>query len=290
VPTKVKIDFIVPGFSKCGTTTLCSLLDLHPDVYIPPIKEPWYFSHKNFETQHECFDQHYAAASEGQLKCDGSTDYTGYLCEEVAAQRIFENNPDCRFIFIARSPAARIESSYREMHHSGITFGLNTPYSLGENLRLFPQMVQDTLYWERITTYRQKFGDDAILVVFLEDLKSDRKGILSECLAHIGLDSARFPGGDPVSLNVGEEKLYDTRLFRFLRTNRFTGPHLAKLAGARQDQIFAPLRLRRPFGKKTLRWDKYSLDVFREEIVPDSVKFLEFYGKPASFWGLDNVA
>ncbi|MEZ5571609.1 MAG: sulfotransferase [Halioglobus sp.] len=289
MPTKVKIDFIVPGFSKCGTTTLCALLDLHPDIYIPPIKEPWYFSHKKFETQHACYDEHYEAAAEGQLKGDGSTDYTGYLREEVAAQRIYENNPNCRFIFIARSPAARIESSYREMHHSGVTFGLNAPYSLGENLRLFPQMVQDTLYWERISTYRQLFGDEAILVVFLEDLKSDWKNVLSKCLAHLGLDMEKFPGGQPVSLNAGEKKLYDTLLFRFLRTNRFTGPRLAKLAGAEQDRIFAPLRLRRSFGKKGLRWDKYSLDVFKEEIVPDSLKFLEFYGKPASFWGLDKV-
>lgn len=285
--TKVKIDFMVPGFSKCGTTTLCALLDLHPDIYIPPIKEPWYFSHKNFETQHESFDSHYAAASEGQLKCDGSTDYTGYLCEQVAAQRIFENNPDCRFIFIARNPAARIESSYREMHHSGVTFGLNAPYSLSENLKLFPQMVQDTLYWERIATYRKTFGDDAILVVFLEDLKSDWQQTLSECLAHIGLDSARFPAGHSVSLNTGEQKLYDSRLLRLLRTTQFTGLPLAKLEPARQDAIFVPLRLRRSFGKKTLKWDQYSLNVFREKIAPDSVKFLEFYGKTASFWGLE---
>jgi hypothetical protein len=31
VPARVKIDFVVPGFSKCGTTTLCALLDLYPE-------------------------------------------------------------------------------------------------------------------------------------------------------------------------------------------------------------------------------------------------------------------
>jgi hypothetical protein len=265
------------------------LLDLHPDIYIPPIKEPWYFSHKKFDTQHEHYDEHYEGALEGQLKGDGSTDYTGYLREDIATKRIHENNPDCRFIFIARDPRSRIESSYREMHHSGVTFGLNAPYSLGENLRLFPQMVQDTLYWERINKYRQQFGDEAILVVFLEDLKSDRSRILSQCLSHIGLDMAKIPDTQSTSLNAGEEKLYDTLLYRFLRTNRFTGPRLAKLQGFEQDRIFAPLRLRRSFGKKPVRWDQYSIDVFRQEIVPDSLKFLDFYGKSASFWNLDNI-
>ena len=71
MPTKVKIDFIVPGFSKCGTTTLCALLDLHPRVFIPEIKEPWYFSHPEFETQHEHYDEHYQDAREGQLLASG---------------------------------------------------------------------------------------------------------------------------------------------------------------------------------------------------------------------------
>jgi len=287
VGTSVKIDFIVPGFSKCGTTTLCALLELHPDVYIPPIKEPWYFSHKRFETQHVCYDQHYAAAKPGQLKGDGSTDYTGYLREKIAAERILENNPDVRFIFIARNPKARIESSYREMHHSGITFGLNTPFGLSNCLNEYPQMVEDTLFWKRINTYRDLFGDDSILVVFLEDLKADRDTILRQCFDHIGLDMQRISLTDSVQLNAGEKKLYDTRFFRFLRTNPITGPQVAKLTGPEQDRIFGPIGLRREFGNTPMEWDDYSLEVFRREIVPDSLEFLKFYGKSASFWGLE---
>ena len=31
----MRVDFIVPGFSKCGTTTLCFLLNQHPDIFLP---------------------------------------------------------------------------------------------------------------------------------------------------------------------------------------------------------------------------------------------------------------
>lgn len=290
MPTRVKIDFVVPGFSKCGTTTLCALLDLHPRVFIPAIKEPWYFSHDAFETQHECYDGHYADAKDGQLKGDGSTDYTGYLRETISAKRIFDNNPDCRFIFIARNPRSRIESSYREMHHSGVNFGLNAPYALGDCLRVFPQMIQDTLFWERISTYRDVFGDDAILVVFLEELKADQNRVLTKCFEHIGLSIKDMPDYGAINLNDGSRKLYDSRLFRFLRSNRFTGLKLAKIAGERQDQIFSPLGLRRAFGKKPLRWDKHALDVFDSEIAPDCLQFLEHYGKQPGFWNLDTPA
>jgi hypothetical protein len=287
VPTGVKVDFIVPGFSKCGTTTLCALLDLHPGVFIPGIKEPWYFSHDDFETQHECYDDHYADAGDGQLKGDGSTDYTGYMREKISAQRIFENNPDCRFIFIARNPRSRIESSYREMHHSGVNFGLNAPYALGDCLRVFPQMIQDTLFWERLCTYRDMFGDDAILVVFLEELKADRNKVLTECFKHIGLSMADLPDTGTIRLNAGAKKLYDSRLFRFLRSNRFTGMKLAKIGGERQDRIFSRLGLRRAFGKKPLPWDKHALKVFDDQIAPDCKRFLEYCGKHPSFWNLD---
>lgn len=289
MPTSVKIDFIVPGFSKCGTTTLCALLDLHPGIYIPPIKEPWYFSHPEFETQHECYDEHYEAAIEGQLKGDGSTDYTGYLREDISIERIYENNPEARFIFIARDPRARIESSYREMHHSGVNFGLNAPYALSECLAMFPQMIHDSLFWERIRKYIGRFGDESILVVFLEELKTDQRGVLSRCLAHIGLDIADLPDTGSISLNAGERKLYDSKLFRYIRSKPFTGFKLARIPGPTQDRIFAPLGLRKAFGKKPLEWDQGSLDQFYSEIAPDSVKFLEYCGKPASFWGLEDV-
>lgn len=286
MPTKVKIDFVVPGFSKCGSTTLCALLDLHPDIYIPPIKEPWYFSREDFETQHAHYDGHYAAALENQLKGDGSVEYSGYLSEDIAAERIYQNNPTCRFLFIARDPKARIESSFREMHHSGVQFGLDAPYELSECLRTFPQMTQDTLYWKRISKFRDQFGDEAISVVFLEELIANQQATLEQCFRHLGVGADRFPGASGLNLNAGEAKLYDTRLLRRIRNTQVIGPQLAKIGPSRQDKLLAPLKLRKPFGRKSVNWDAGSLDCFQRDIAADSVSFLEFYGKSAEFWNL----
>ncbi len=286
MPTKVKIDFVVPGFSKCGSTTLCALLDLHPDIYIPPIKEPWYFSREDFETQHAHYDGHYAAALENQLKGDGSVEYSGYLSEDIAAERIYQNNPTCRFLFIARDPKARIESSFREMHHSGVQFGLDAPYELSECLRTFPQMTQDTLYWKRISKFRDQFGDEAISVVFLEELIANQQATLEQCFRHLGVGADRFPGASGLNLNAGEAKLYDTRLLRRIRNTQVIGPQLAKIGPSSQDKLLAPLKLRKPFGRKSVNWDAGSLDCFQRDIAADSVSFLEFYGKSAEFWNL----
>lgn len=36
-------DFCVVGAMKSGTTTLCAILDEHPDIYISKPKEPLFF-------------------------------------------------------------------------------------------------------------------------------------------------------------------------------------------------------------------------------------------------------
>ena len=182
-----RIDFLVPGFSKCGTTTLCALLDAHPDIFIPQIKEPWYFSSEDFENQHQHYDLHFAQAKDNQLKGEGSVSYSGAGHEDISVERIHANNPYCRFVFIARNPRHRIESSYREMHNSGVQYGLNAPYRLSECLEVFPQMINDSLYWQRIRKFRDKFGEESILVVFLEDLKENAKDTLEQCFFAFGI-------------------------------------------------------------------------------------------------------
>ena len=61
----IKIDFLVPGFSKCGTTTLCALLAQHPAIYIPELKEPWYFSSTDFPRQQAEYIRHFSPALPG---------------------------------------------------------------------------------------------------------------------------------------------------------------------------------------------------------------------------------
>lgn len=277
-----KIDFLVPGFSKCGTTTLCALLAQHPGIYIPELKEPWHFSAEDFPRRRDGYDKHFVPALPGQLLGEGSVSYSGYERGEISAARIHDNNPDCRFIFIARHPLRRIESSFREMHHSGVKFGLNAPYSLADNLKMFPQMINDSMFFDRISTYVRGFGPESILVVFLEDLKQQPQQELERCFRHLGVDP-QFQVEEAMQLNTGSSKLYDTRLLRYIRSKPWSGFKLSRLSPEEQDKLLKPLGLRRTF-KKPVQWDDWSLRHVREKVMPDSLKFLEAYGKPADFW------
>jgi hypothetical protein len=280
----IQIDFLVPGFSKCGTTTLCALLDQHPGLFIPGIKEPWFFSAYHFEERKEEYCQFFAPANEGQLLGEGSVSYSGYKTEKISIERIRENNPDCRFIFIARNPVKRIESSYREMHHSGVKFALNAPYVLSDNFEMFPQMIQDSRYFERIGKYLDAFGEESLIVLFLEDLRDNAQAELGRCFRHLGLDDS-FEVDAGIQLNAGETKLYDTKLLRYFRTRAWSGFRLARYPQEVQDKWLQPLGLRRPF-RRPISWDARARSVVEEQVFPDARSFLEKFGKSTDFWDL----
>ena len=281
----VKIDFLVPGFSKCGSTTLCALIAQHPELFIPEIDEPWYFSALRYAERAEEYNALFDRARPGQKLGEGSVTYSGFRTEDVSIRRIHEHNPDCRFIFIARNPLKRIESSFREMHHSGVQFGIDAPYSLSACMELLPEIVNDSCFFERINKYVEAFGESALLVLFLEDLVRAPEPALRNSFAHLGVDPD-FPVETGLHLNQGSAKLYDTRLLRRIRNWPPTGMRLAKIHPFAQDRFLRPLGLRRAFGKKPVDWDPEARRQVNERVIPDAKRFLEAFGKPADFWKL----
>ena len=280
----ITVDFLVPGFSKCGTTSLCALLAQHPQLYLPELKEPWYFSSKHYVPRAPGYARHFAAARPGQLLGEGSQSYSTYEDEAVSIARIREHNPRCRFIFLARNPLRRIESSYREMHHSGVMFGVNAPFDLAGCLERFPQMIRDSMFYQRICGYLEAFGPQSVLVLFLEDLRQDPQREMEKCFRHLGVDSG-FTVRPLPPLNEGGSKLYDTAGLRRLRATPWLAPLLNRFTREQQDRLFRPVGLRRAFAGP-VQWDECSLAMVRQSVVPDARRFLRYFGKPEDFWQL----
>jgi hypothetical protein len=279
----VDLKFIVPGFSKCGTTTLCFLLNQHPDIFIPEEKEPWYFSSPRYADKHQEYIEYFKDSKPGQSLGEGSTAYSGYKTEKPSITRISEYCPNCRFIFIARDPIRRIESSYREMHHSGALYGVNTAYKLSDTMKQIPQMIEDTLYRDRIIRYRETFGEESILVLFLEELETDLHNQLKRCFRHIGVDESFEIANTTTRLNTGESKLYDTKLLRYLRNHKTIGPRIAKIGLQEQDKLFRKCGLRIPFTKSVV-WDSEAISEVTKKVLPNTQEFLALYGKSKDFW------
>jgi hypothetical protein len=280
----MRIDFFVAGFSKCGTTTLCAILGEHPGIFVPEEKEPNFFAH-SFDHGWDWYAKFFAGARQGQRLGEGSTFYSSGEYAEIACRRIVEHFPEARFIFIARNPIKRLESSYRELHHSGATYAVNAPYSIGQALRECPAMIDDTLYWQRLSSYRKYVPDDRILPMLLEDFQRQPAVELARCFKFLGVDpSVRIENLDR-RLNPGAAKLYDSRLMRFIRTHGWTTRLWNRLSEPRRAQLTKALGLRKPF-KGPVQWDAETRAWLIEQIGDDARRFLAHCGKPVDYWEL----
>ncbi|SIS13219.1 Sulfotransferase domain-containing protein [Aquipseudomonas alcaligenes] len=279
----MKIDFMVPGISKCGTTTLCYLLGEHPQLFIPAIKEPHHFNRGDMAENRASYEALFREAQAGQLLGEGSQMYSADEFGELVSARLALENPQMKLIFCVRNPLKRIESSYREFHHSGPHYAVNAPFGIDNAITELRALLADSCYWTRLQSFRKYFSDEQILVVFLEDLQKNPQQELERCYIFLGVDASYRNPSAGAQLNSRDEKLYDTRLLRLLRTNKFTGYKLAKLSIPQQDRIFTRIGLRRPF-TTPLQWTPATKQMVVEHLRDDIQQLLHYCEKPADYW------
>lgn len=278
----MRVDFIVPGFSKCGTTTLCFLLNQHPEIFLP-LREADFFGTPGYSEHWDVYQKLFQDSKPGQIIGENSSRYTSFYTENLACSQIFEHFPKVKFVFIARDPVDRLESSFREMHHVGPQYGFNTPFELYDAMRERPAIINDARYWQKINLYRQQFSDEQIHVIFLEDLRAEPQAVARSCFEFLGVDP-EIPIADSESrLNSGGTKLYDSRPLRFLRSNRFTGIPLSKIPVGMQNKLFSSCGLRRQNGVP-IQWDEHATQLAHEVLFAECTRFLQHYGKSPDFW------
>lgn len=284
----MRLDFVVPGFSKCGTTTLCRLLGEHPEIFIPDSKEPAFFAHR-WQMGWDAYGRLFAPAAPHQLCGEGSTFYSNEEFSDHACRTILKSFPEVKFIFITRNPLKRIESSFREMHHSGHEYAIQAEYSLGGALRQFPNMILDTLYWARVNDYRRYVPDQRIHALFLEELERQPEVELRKCFEFLGVDPDFCPPNKDRRLNSANDKFYDAPLYRLIRNTRSTRFLWKLLPPPMQQRLCTMLKLRRRFADP-VHWDPETLHWVLEQIEDDATAYLEWAGAPAGYWELRPTA
>ncbi len=126
-------DFFVIGAPKAGTTALHAALDLHPQLYLSPIKEPKFFlcdgpppreggpgdahSYREWVWRRDDYERLFDAAPPGTL-CGESTPL--YLADFEAHRRIHEAVPQAKLIAILRDPVDRAYSNWSHLWADGL--------------------------------------------------------------------------------------------------------------------------------------------------------------------------
>lgn len=111
--------FFVAGYPKCGTTSLYDYLKDHPDIFLPELKEPHFYTTDypgaRAVTTETGYRELYANAAPGQLCGDASA---SVIHSGVALDRILARNPSSKFIVLLRDPVAAVRSFHGELLHN----------------------------------------------------------------------------------------------------------------------------------------------------------------------------
>ena len=212
-------DFLCVGAQKGGTSWLYQQLAVHPDFWMPPIKELHYFDKlsrvkgtsprhkderdarflerlKNLSERSYIDLEKYAQLFEpkgSQLSGDISPTYS--MLNEEIIQRIVEHLPDLKVMFLARDPVERAWSQLsmgvrREMI---APFDASDPGEVIRNL-LNPGVLALSYPSKIVARWKRYVRPDLFRVYFFDDLERDPAGLRRAIIQFLGSDPDKRSG------------------------------------------------------------------------------------------------
>ena len=236
---------IIFGAPRSGTTSLWRYLANHPDIAPSKVKELDFF-------KSGCPNVEYDAsfAEDGEVTLEASPVY--FREHATVAPLLASQIPDARLVCILREPASRLVAYFRgERDWLGrvaedCDFADYAEIVAGDlpSAPIFPsdpsaaQYVKDGskvgIYVDILETYLAHFPRDAILVLFMDELKSDPRKVVARCCVHFGVDPDRLPEIDFSVENKGVN-VRNVKLFRLLRRiNNKLEPLFNRMPGVRK--------------------------------------------------------
>ena len=235
-----KLDFIVIGAQKAGTTSLFRYMQAHPLIYVPPEKEAPYFDRDDrLQRGWDWYTDEFFHNAPQDNKVLRGTVTPQYLSDIRVSQRIAELLPQVKLIAILRNPIERAYSHYRMVARWGAeekTFSEAIDYLLTKPLWAQARTSPKGLEYQNLTYiawgeygrllshYHQLFNPAQLLILFTEHLAQAPLDVVRTVLQYLNLEDTFVPpninkryhvGGNKKRIK-GLEKLHDLSIWRTL--------------------------------------------------------------------------
>jgi hypothetical protein len=198
--------FLIIGANKSGTTSLYRYLQQHPQVYLPAVKEPHYFTYRHGvpggEDNRErtlllppeagelrTLDDYaglFADARPEQVALGEAS--TGYLCGPAIPAAVRQALPDVRLVALLRDPADRAWSEFLMMRRLGQE-GEASLLKILET-RDEPRYVANGRYAAALTRWLGAFPRERLFLARFADFTRDTATVVRDIVAFIGADPA----------------------------------------------------------------------------------------------------
>ncbi len=202
-----RVNFLIVGAQKSGTSALASFLAQHPEICHSPKKELHFFDSPQFN------DDDSAAAIEASYH-SAFPNYCGqplvgestpiYMFLPQVAGRIHRYNPAMKLIVLLRDPVARAISNYHMRITRGSEFRPMAQAFLLEGLNLLrkshraPEKLPPRSYLARgfysrqIANLLRYFDRDQILILRHDEFVDQRENILQRVYQFLGVQDRSF--------------------------------------------------------------------------------------------------
>lgn len=180
-------NFLYIGPDKAGSTWLHEVLVNHPEIYLTPAKDLYYFD-RYFSRGVEWYRRHFAGVTHQHIVGEVCQDYLS--CAESPA-RIAATLGRPKMMVTLRDPVQRAYSSYLYMRKHG-----EGPATFTEALRVKPTLLDHGRYGTQLKRYVDVFGRDCLHVALFDDLQEDPQSFVDSVLMWLGVSSMVLPDDD----------------------------------------------------------------------------------------------
>ena len=193
-------NFFIVGGSKCGTTNISYNLDLHQDVFISKLNEPYYFCkwdisddfvRESMITSEKKYLELFQSAKTQKAIGEGTP---SYLHSPNSARMIKERFPESKIIISVRNPIERAYSGYlsnelRENDNQTFREMINEHKKLCDDDEFFIyNILEPGFYSKHSKRFQNIFDSQKIKIIIFEEYIKKTEETIKSILDFLELD------------------------------------------------------------------------------------------------------
>lgn len=213
--TKLLPNFIIFGAEKSGTTSLYHYLKQHPEIYMSPEKEPYFFICENgypevlgnrieldnfLKTRIKTMDEYEKLFSGVKNEKAIGEASANYIYVSKAAEKIKHYIPEVKLICVLRNPVDRAYSNFLHCIGRGVEPLRDFSEALKqeekrihENWGLVHYYKEKGFYYKYLKKYFELFKKDQIKVYIYNNFKDFPEQTVKDIFSFLNVDSSFVP-------------------------------------------------------------------------------------------------
>lgn len=268
VPESSVVSFLLAGCPRCGTTWVHTALKDHPEIYLPPQKQTYFFD-VNYDKGINWYLQNFSGVT-SEHKAAGEI-ATGYS-QSAAIPLMAKHFPHVKIMLAMRNPSERAYSFFQSR---SVGEGWRT---LQEAVKAQPAILEQGRYIEHIEQLLQHYPKERLLLLYYDDLQKDDRAYLRTILTFLAVN----PEYESPQFDRMVQVAAFPRLRRTLRRMRM-GPLLDRVSRSPVGDI-----LRKQLKSRGVRryapMDAETRTFLNDYFRPYNERLQEFSGRDLSGW------